>query len=140
MNEGSANNGAVGGLTVRVITAGGALPLDEARVEISSNGQGVIQNEVRESNRNGLTETLYIPTPPASESRTSGYPTPYSLADITVSKDGFYTRKITKIPIFAGVNSVQPVEMVPIAPFESEDSAPDQPSPDSETWQMGGGL
>ena len=105
-----------GKLQIRAYVANGALPVEGADVLIEG---------VDESNRDnryfvrtdvdGVTSELSLSTPGVVYSL-SPEPNeqPYSTVDVTISKDGFYTKKISGVPIFAGINAVLPVNMIPI--------------------------
>lgn len=106
-----------GTLTVRAYTAGGALPVENTVVRISG---------VDESNRfvefsvltdaDGITRIIDLPSPDVSYSLSPGSSEiPYAVYDVEVSHDGYYTKTIKNVAIFSGINSNQPVNMIPIS-------------------------
>ncbi len=106
-----------GNLTVRAYTAGGALPVEGSVVRITG---------VDEWNRfveyslltdiDGLTKIISLPTPELSFSQAPNpSEIPYGVYDVEISKDGFYTKKIKNVAIFAGVDSMQPINMIPVS-------------------------
>ena len=116
---------ATGTLIVVVHTAGDALPVPNAQVTISAveaEGGGLIRSVL--TDENGRTPTLILATPPASASRSPGGHRPYAVYRIQTKKEGFYTNENKEVPLFAGVNSVQPVELLPLPPFDSEALTP----------------
>ena len=114
-----------GTLTVVVNTAGGALPVPGAQVTVRSlEEDGFLR--VLTTDENGRTPTLILEAPPTANSLAPGGTRPYAVYSVTVAKDGFYTNENKEVPLFAGVNSVQPAELLPLPPFESEEIQPMQ--------------
>lgn len=106
-----------GKLRIRAYTAGGALPISGARVQISGAEEG--NRDVKYvllTDRDGMTEEITLPAPNASYSKFP-YPsqTPYALYDVEISKDGYITKKIHGLPIFAGIESFQGINMIPLS-------------------------
>lgn len=118
---------ATGTLTVVVHTAGDALPVPNARVTVTTldgdNG-GFLRTVV--TDEDGRAPTLILETPPAAGSLSPGGIRPYAVYRIRTEKEGFYTVENRDVPLFAGVNSVQPVELIPLPPYESSEITPEQ--------------
>ena len=105
----------VGYLTVRVSTAGGAIPLENASVNIR--GGDVDDSTVisaLSTNSDGLTPTVSLSAPPrsASESPNSDVP-PYAVYNIDVFANGYAPAFFHNVPIFSGINSIQPAVLLP---------------------------
>ena len=104
-----------GKLRVRATTAGGALPIVGARVKISGaeEANGGIRYLLFTDN-DGTTESVTLPAPDKSFSQ-KPYPAelPYSIYDVEISMEGYYTQRINALPIFAGIESYQIVNMIP---------------------------
>ncbi len=119
----------VGRLIFRVSTASGAIPLEGARVIIRDKGEeGDPQRGnalgVLYSDRNGKTEVMELPTVPRSLSlspRNGDAPPPFLCYDAEVTLSGYRTVNFICIPIFDGVTSVQPADMVPLPENGRED-------------------
>ena len=119
-----------GKLIFRVSTAGGAIPLAGARVIVRNRrGEGDPQRgnalAVMYSDRNGKTEVLSLPTTPRGESlapRDGNAPPPFLCYDADVTLTGYQSVEFVCIPIFDGVTSVQPADMVPLPDNGREDS------------------
>jgi hypothetical protein len=104
-----------GKLRIRAYTAGGALPVENALVKIKG---------AEESNRlvaytlitdyDGLTPEVTLPAP-SLEYSFSPDPSeaPFSVYDLEISAPGFYTKRISGLTVFPGVNSIQLVNMIP---------------------------
>lgn len=105
----------VGTLLVRVSTAGIFLPVEGADVRI--HGAAEENQNVRyflTTDRSGLSERISLPTPPRALSMTPGNRPGFSNYDIEVFKTGFYPAIFRNVPLFPGVNSIQPVELIPL--------------------------
>lgn len=105
-----------GSLTVRTYTAGGALPLENVRVHIIGAGE---ENRFYEedllTDRDGITAKILLPAPKSSLSMSPSAPeVPYATYDMQVSAPGYYTKNIYGVVVFSGVDSIQPVAMIPL--------------------------
>lgn len=118
----------IGVLQVWVTTASAALPLRGAHVTVSDT-QGVQYSG--ETDESGRTEAISLSAAGAQGSLSpEGQPTPFTLYDVTVHKDGFYRVENRGVPLYGGVRAVQPVRLIPLPEGTSEgtliyrDSAP----------------
>lgn len=104
-----------GTISIRVFTAGGALPIAETVVRITG---------IDEENRfveysiltdvDGLTNKIPLPTPARSFSLSPYSPeVPYANYDIEIVADGYYPKTIHNVAIFSGINAIQEVNMIP---------------------------
>ena len=115
-----------GFLTVRAYTAGEALPLEGATVTVSDGGDRLIEEEIlRTTDRSGSTEPIALPAPPAYDSQSPSKTRPYAVYDVTVTHPRFYPFRATGVPIFAGITSLQPINMVPLTAFMTGDREPE---------------
>ena len=104
-----------GTLRVRAYTAGGALPVEGAIVRVLGASEDT-RFEVYQSvtDRDGLSQTFILPAPDVNFSLSpSPSELPYSLYDIEISKNGYYTKRIKGLTVFPGINSVQLINMTP---------------------------
>ncbi len=114
-----------GYLIVNTVAANEALPIENARVFIKGNDEQNKDDEfVLFTNESGLTELIALKTPEKELSLSPGNAAGYSSYNISVSKDGYYSRKFSHIPIFSGVTSLQRVNLVAKTPFDSDDFDP----------------
>ncbi len=115
-----------GTLIARVYIADEAVPIEGAVVRIS--GADESNAEVRHSlltDSDGVTPTLALPTPPKSSSLAPGGATAaYSIYDVTVAAEGFYTKRIRNVAVFSGVLAVLPVNMIPYVSYSDGGSYP----------------
>lgn len=112
-----------GTMAFRVYTAREALPVVGAEVVISKiiGGKPYVFSTVA-TDLSGQTAPLSLPAPEKSLSLDSGNKTqPFSLYDATITKKGYASIKITGIPVFDGVNSVQRTAMIPAEGEMTED-------------------
>ena len=105
----------VGYLTVRVSTAGGAIPLENAAVNVR--GGDVNDSDVifaLTTNSDGLTPTVSLPTPPRSTSEAPQDSVPaYAVYNVDVFANGYAPAFFHNVPVFSGINSVQPAVLLP---------------------------
>ena len=118
----------IGVLQVWVTTASAALPLAGAQVTVSEGDTIWYSGKTDES---GRSEAVSLPAANAQGSLSpAGQPTPFTLYDITVQKQGFYRVENRGVPLYGGVQAVQPVRLIPLpeGTFEGtllyHDSAP----------------
>ena len=130
MNNSPTEN--IGYLVVRVSTARGAIPLENATVSVRGSdaaSSGIFYS--LESDQSGLTPKLPLPAPPRSISQSPSNEISFSLWNIDVFSDGFITAHYTNVPVYSGITSIQSAELVPLPenfmPSESfnESSTPD---------------
>ena len=105
----------MGYLVVKVSTARGAIPLEDASVNIR--GTGAESSDIIYSlttNRDGLTEKVSLPAPPRAYSESPQDNVPYALYDIEVFKDGYQNLSFTNVAVFDSITSIQPAVMIPL--------------------------
>lgn len=107
----------IGYLTIRVSTAGGAVPLEGAAVNVR--GGNIELSEVLFSlttNSDGITPTVSLATPPRSSSEAPQDSSPaYAVYNIDVYAKGYIPAFFNNVPVFSGINSIQPAVLVPAA-------------------------
>ncbi len=114
----NAKNDAAGEIRIRVFSADGAFPIENAVVLISPNSLNGENNGVIMSlrtDKSGLTETVYLPTKPRELSESPGNGEPYESYNIETKKEGYYPVNNMNVPIFDGIGSTLPVNLVPLA-------------------------
>lgn len=115
MNDAASTPQAFGYLIVKVSTARGAIPLENASVNIRGSEQDAsgILFSLR-TNRDGQTEKIALPTPPKAESETPNPSViPYALYNVDVFKEGYVPLFFQNVPIFPEITSIQGAVMVP---------------------------
>ena len=109
-------NQETGYLKVQTVEADGAFPVEGAVVIVTDSVGGNIAS--LRTDRSGLTETISLFAPPASLSQSPENSTlPYSTYTIQISKEGFYPIEDYKVPVFAGITSIQRANMIPLSEF-----------------------
>ena len=125
----TSRNGDFGYLRFAVGTASGTIPLKDAAVYVytdpSDGDEGRLLYTLM-TNEDGLTETVTLPTPPLSESFSPESPKPYSTYNVFAVKQGFYPTEGRTVPLFPGITSIQPVNLIPLSEI------PDAPAPIEE--------
>lgn len=115
----------IGYLTVRVSTAGGAIPLEGASVNIR--GGDIEASDIiyaLTTNSDGLTPTVSLPTPPTANSTSPQSSEPsYAVYNVDVYADGYIPAFFNNVPVFSGINSVQPAVLVPRLSGSTQDDA-----------------
>ena len=109
-----------GYIIVKVSTARGVIPLENASVSIRGDTpetSSIIYST--STNSDGLTEKIALPTPAKSLSESPENLKPYATYNIDVFKDGYIPLYLRNVPVFASVLSVQPAVMVPINSAEN---------------------
>lgn len=104
-----------GTLRVRAYTASGALPVVGAIVRVmgaSEDNRLVAFTSV--TDRDGLSELMTLPAPSVDYSLApNAAELPYSVYDLEISANGYYTKRINGLTVFPGINSIQLVNMIP---------------------------
>ena len=111
----SQRNENVGYLVVKVSTARGAIPLENAAVNIRGNtpeSSGTIYS--LRTDRDGITKKAELPAPARALSSSPGNPTPFSTWNIDVFKEGYVPVTFENVPVYSSIVSVQPAVLVPI--------------------------
>ena len=130
------NNGmdGTGYLIVRVATARGAIPIENAHIRIraaaspddplreeGASGEGALIAVLR-TDRDGLAPRLALPAPSrALSERPGGTALPYALYDIEVTEEGYESHAYQNVPIFDTVTSLQTVELIPLSEGQREE-------------------
>ena len=104
-----------GTLRVRTYTAGGALPVPNAVVRVIGTSEDVrLVSYSSLTDRDGLSDLFVLPTPDVGYSMSPNpAELPYSLYDIEVTADGYFTKKIKGVSLFPEINSILLVNMTP---------------------------
>ena len=118
-------NTSVGYLIVNVSTARGAIPLPDATVTVYYDEEdNTSVHSVLTTNMSGKTDKTALPAPARALSEAPGSTRPYATYTVEVTKDGYYTATSTAVPIFDGITSIQPIEMLPLAEYNSNEVFP----------------
>lgn len=105
----------LGYLIVRVSTALGAIPLEDATVNVrgtTAQSSGILYSLI--TDRDGLSARVSLPTPPRAVSQSPGEALPYSAWNVEVFKEGYVPAKFINVPVYPSTVSVQPAVLVPL--------------------------
>ena len=103
-----------GYITVAVRTAGGALPVRDAVVTVKDAEGRIIY--VVFTDGSGLTPKLKLGAPPkANSEEPNAGGVPFYTYEIDTDKSGYRSVRNLRVPIYPGITSLQPVELLPLA-------------------------
>ncbi len=127
------NQNATGYIRVRVTNSGGNFPVEGATVTITdyneggdpADGGGVLLYSLR-TDASGQTRIVNVPTVPSAESQSPGVKVPYSLYNIRVTQENYYTAESIGVPVFEGVVSLQPFLLQPLTETDLANSGGDR--------------
>ena len=102
-----------GTLRIQASTARGALPIVQAQVTVQAAiGGGVVFEG--QTDGDGVLSGIVLNTVSQENSQTPDDPLPASVAyNITVRRTGYTSMSFLQVPIYEGVESIQPVQMQP---------------------------
>ena len=120
----------IGFLEVAVKTANGALPVAGARVNVyeyspeETASKGALLYSLL-TDEDGQTPRLALDAKSKELSMTPGNKNPFTVYNIGVEREGFYSNQYINVPIFQGITSIQPVELIPLMEYGgSQDDYP----------------
>lgn len=92
----------------------GILPIANAKVTVNKLiDKDVFVSKILETNIDGETEPLPLPTVSENLSMTPEDPTPYSIYFSIIEAPNFQKKEIYNIPIYDDVTMIQPVQLTP---------------------------
>lgn len=105
-----------GKLGIRAFSANSAYPVAGAFVTVrKKKGDTVETVAVLETDESGLTPLITLEAPPKSLSLSPGDDgVPYSLYDVEINGDGYYTVMARDVQIYPDTTSILPVNMIPL--------------------------
>lgn len=104
-----------GRLQVQVFKAREAIPIENATVTIFlEEDDEPTPITVTKTNRSGFTPAITVPTVSATLSLEPGHEHPYASYLVQVIAPGYFTVEDIHVPVYGGITSVQPVEMLPL--------------------------
>ena len=75
------------------------------------------------TDQNGTTPKFVVPVPDREHSQSpDANIRPYSLYDVTVTAEGYFTARSVDVPVFSGITSVQNFNMIPVPYMMNENS------------------
>lgn len=120
------NTESIGFLIAEARTANGAIPVEGARVYVypSDNESDVIYS--LRTDASGRTEKVALDTKSKELSMEPGNEQPFAIYNITATAEGYYSSDKSRVPIFEGITSILPFNLVPLG----ESSDPESYNPD----------
>lgn len=102
-------------LRVWVTTARQAIPIEGARVVVTQeDGDEQALRWVLTTDQDGNAEIVKLPAVQAKYSQQPGVSHPYTCYTIEVSKPGYFTVRNNHVPMYGGVTTIQPVDLIPL--------------------------
>ena len=111
-----------GYLAARIYTANESLPIEDAVVTVIKNDNGT--NAIigkRTTDKNGQIVPIVISTPDEALSLQPGTQDVFTLVDVRVDKEGYYTVYIKNVQIFAKQTTVADTPMIPLPDNQTYD-------------------
>ena len=108
--------GSIGYLQVQVATGRSAFPIEGAYVSITrpaKNGTEELQRLLY-TGRDGNTAVVALPAANAELSQQPGVKEPFTYYNIRVDYPGYFSVRNINVPLFGGITSIQPVELIPL--------------------------
>lgn len=120
------NTESIGFLIAEARTANGAIPVEGVRVYVypSDNESDVIYS--LRTGASGRTEKVALDTKSKELSMEPGNEQPFAIYNITATAEGYYSSDKSRVPIFEGITSILPFNLVPLG----ESSDPESYNPD----------
>ncbi|MDO5572497.1 MAG: peptidoglycan-binding protein [bacterium] len=103
-----------GKLSVQVVSAIGAAPVEDATIAISYSGNPDNTLEQITTNDSGFADTIELPSPPLEYSVTPSEPQPYSNYTLTITAPGYQELIINSSEILPDVIALQKAPLVPM--------------------------
>ena len=105
-----------GTLVAKTLLAGGAIPLSDVVVRIYGGfEENRFVNYSILTDIDGITKALVLPAPNEKYSMAPfAKELPYSVYNLEFSKDGYYTKRIFNVAVFANQETIQTVNMIPL--------------------------
>lgn len=107
-----------GNLQVRVESAIGSLPVENARVSIAYSGDPESTIEEMQTDRIGRSQIVTLATPPLDYSMEPDQPQPYAEYTVRVEAAGYQSVDVSGVEIFAGIKAIQNVRLRPLEVVE----------------------
>lgn len=111
---------ATGTLVITARAGGEAFAVSGTRLVVTATSGAVIARETLARGASGLSQVITFSTPDVGESLEPGFETPYAMCNVEASAEGYNTIRVEDVQIFAGEESVLPIEMIPLADGEAE--------------------
>ena len=100
------------------------MPIEGATVTVTDDEGGVLRTAT--TDRSGRTPHFILPAKEAEASLSPNPPVrPYTVYGVRVVKEGYYVHENSGVPVFARVNSLQPVELIPLSLYGPESERPE---------------
>ena len=104
-----------GYLVIKTSAASNAIPLEGAIVTVRGNQPNFSSVIVKLiTARNGMTPKISLAAPPRGNSTSPGIDNPFATYNVDVQLDGFFPASAQQVPVFDGITSIQPINLIPL--------------------------
>ena len=115
------NNRKAGTLRVQAFVAGRAFPVSDVKITVSKKISGKDYTVAeRITDKSGIASNIILPAPEGNLSETPPEKAPYATYDVLVEHPDYTTLLFKDVPVFDGIESIQPVEMRPLIGRENK--------------------
>lgn len=112
-----------GRLIAQVFTARQAIPIEGVSVSIMTDVAEGSDEQMREllafrkTDRSGKTEPVELPAPDVDLTLAPSQQQGFSVYDVRLDHPDYYSVLVENVQVFAGVESIQPMEMIPLEEY-----------------------
>lgn len=104
-----------GELKIQAYTARQAMPVSGVLIEISKKFNGVKKLFYSlKTDQSGIIDGIFLPAPDKKISQTPSNLKPFASYDIQATHPRYTEKNYLNVPIFDGVKSIQPIDLIPI--------------------------
>lgn len=104
-----------GELKIQAYTARQAMPVSGVLIEISKKFNGVKKLFYSlKTDQSGIIDGIFLPAPDKKISQTPSNLKTFASYDIQATHPGYTEKNYLNVPIFDGVKSIQPIDLIPI--------------------------
>lgn len=112
----------IGYLIAQVFTARQAIPIPDVSVSIlTEDPQRPELLAFRRTDRNGKTEPVELYAPDSSSTLAPSEQQGFATYNVQLDHPLYYSVLVEHVQVFAGIESIQPMEMVPLPEFSDSD-------------------
>lgn len=114
-----------GSLRIIARTGDNAWPVPGATVTVTDEEAGTELRATLTTDESGRTEAITLPAPAKSSSLSPGADRPYAIYRVYIEAAGYYPNENRRVPVFDGILSLQPAEMIPLSRFDPQNTVPE---------------
>ncbi|MGN0394178.1 MAG: carboxypeptidase regulatory-like domain-containing protein [Coprococcus sp.] len=113
-----ANGNSKGNLKIQITNSNLYIPVENAEIEISYQGNPDEIIEKVKTDEDGITEDIELESPPLEYSMAPSDNQPYAEYNLKITAKNFDSQIVTGVQIFEGQHAIQPVALTPAVSYE----------------------